>query len=434
MIEDIAKKVLATRFEDLSSAARERLLLCTLANISVGVAGARYALVPEPVDAGGRFRLLSGARAREARRAAFWNGAAMHARTQDDFHPNGNLHTATLILPALLAVADETDIAGTEFLSALAAGYMVAIGLSRSHSELTTPRGLRSTCIYAPFGATATVVRARRLALDKAMSALALTTAFNAGNTQTWVDGSDEWQVHAGNGAEAGIATAELAAAGVKGGARALDGPAGFFRSVVGKEMTWAGISGDFDASRAIEETSIKRYPVSGICQSITLASERLAGKLAGGSKSIKSVRVEMNPFEMRYPGTLNRGPFRSFSDRLMSAAFCAGSVLARGGFTFVDFHAGPDPERDRIIALSEVVDDKALPLLSGRVSIETSDGRRMSEHVANSRGEVGIDWASVDAWAEPLWAEAGRDAGAYRRCREAVLELPKTRAARLPF
>ena len=69
--------------------------------------------------------------------------------------------------PALLAQA-ESGITGARFLDSMLAGYAVAAGLSRRFSSVTTPRGLRPSWLYAPFGATAAVARARGLEPDRA--------------------------------------------------------------------------------------------------------------------------------------------------------------------------------------------------------------------------------------------------------------------------
>jgi 2-methylcitrate dehydratase PrpD len=434
LISDITRHVGSVSFDTLSPAAKERLLLCLLANISVGVAGIKHAVVPEPPAADGPYRTMSGRRVADARAAAFWNGCVMHARTQDDFHPVGNLHIGTVVLPALLTVADEGKLSGLDFLSALAAGYSVAVGLSRQFSPGTTPRGLRSTCLYSPFGATAAVAHARKIAPEKMSSALALTTAFNAGLTQTWVDASDEWQIHTGLGGQTGLVTNELAAQGVRGGEHALDGRAGFYHAVVGKDVVFKDIARDFEASPAIEEIVIKRYPVSGICQSVVLAAEQVAGEFAARGKRAESLRVEMNAFEITYPGTLNRSPFRSFSDRLMSAAFCSSSVVAHGGFHFEDFHTGPHAARDKLVGQTEVVSAPDLGLLSSRIIARAADGENVTAFVANSRDEVAIDWSSIDPWAIALWEEAGKTRADYEACRDAVRDLPRARQFQLPF
>ena len=409
MIEAIADRVAALSLDHLSEAARERLTLCLLANLAVGVAGARYCVLQPPAEGSGSHSLLSGGRTGDARAAAFWNAAAMHARTQDDFHPVGNLHIGTVVIPALMAVADEVPLSGRDFLEALAAGYMVATGLSSAASPRTTPRGMRSTGYYSPFGATAAVARARGLNREDTASALALTTVFAGGTTQAWLDGSDEWQLHPAHAAETGLRACDLAMQGVRGGAHALDGKAGLFSALLGEPVTFDRIEQDFDPSAALEESVIKRYPVSGICQSVVLASERAAARIHDPAM-IRSVLIEMNSFEINYPGTLNRGPlFRAFSDRLMSATFCGAAVLARQGLVFDDFQGAANPLRERLVTVTEVRNDDALPLLSSRVTVALSDGTEVVELVRNSRDEVRIDRDTIVPWAADLFADGGR-------------------------
>ncbi|HWK67040.1 MAG TPA: MmgE/PrpD family protein [Rhizobiaceae bacterium] len=432
MIEDIATRVADLSFDALSEAGRERLTLCLLANLSVGVAGVPYCVVPEPVAEGGRFALLSGSRAGDARAAAFWNAAVMHARTQDDFDPVGNLHVGTVVLPALMAVSNEVPLTGKAFLDALAAGYMVAVGISRGLSPKTTPRGVRSTGYYSPFGAVAAVAKAKGLDAAAIGSALALTTVFAGGTTQAWIDGSDEWQLHPAHAAETGLRAVELALSGVRGGSHALDGTSGFYNALLGKTVPFDEVVNDFDPSIAAEESVIKRFPVSGICQSVVLSAERLARQIADPGQ-IRRVKVEMNAFEMRYPGTLNRGPvFRSFGDRLMSATFCTASVLAHRGLNFADFHTAQNAARDRLVGLVEVIEGADIPILSARMTVETGDGRTFVEQVRNSRSEVAIDWFSVDAWGSALWQEAGRSSEAFKSCRDEIQTL--SRADRVDF
>src|SRR5690606_1192377 len=100
------------------------------------------------------------------------------------------------------------------------------------------------------------------------------------------------------------------------------------------------------------------------------LASEQAAERIPDPS-AIRSILVEMNSFEITYPGTLNHGPlFRAFGDRLMSAAFCTSAVLSRRGLVFDDLMGADDPLRDRLVAATEVRKDDQLPLLSSRVTV----------------------------------------------------------------
>jgi 2-methylcitrate dehydratase PrpD len=423
MIEAIGARLYEVAWRKLPEAAQRKLLLCLLANLSVAVAGRSALRLPRPAAGSGHL-LLDGGETGSAREAAFHNGALMHARTQDDFHPVGNLHIATIVLPALLAEAERRSVTGEAFLDAMAVGYACAVGLSRRFSPLNTPRGLRSTCLYAGMGAAAAVARLRGQDGRGIANTIALASQSAFGTTQCWRDGSDEYQLHTANAASQALLCAELTEAGVLGGAHALDGPSGFYPALLGQVPSFEEIAGDFEPGAAIVEAVLKRYPVSGICQPVVRLTEKLARELAG--RRVEKLRIEMNAFEMNYPGTLNAGPtFRSFSDRLMSARFCAASVLEAGRFDFAAFLKPLSREATRLVVATDVQAAEDLGTLSCRIRITTEGGQAVAGELRDGGRELAIDWDTIAAWTRELWTEAGRTAAACERARQAVLALP---------
>ena len=200
----LGRQLHAIGWKSLGQEAQSKLLLCLLANLSVAIAGRPALRLPRP-PAGTGHLLLDGGQTGSAREAAFHNAALMHARTQDDFHPLGNLHIATVVLPALLAEGElgssQGAVRGEAFLDALATGYAAATGLSRRFSALNTPRGLRSTCLYSGMGAAVAVARLRGQDAQGVGNTLGLASQSGFGTTQCWRDGSDEYQLHVANGA-----------------------------------------------------------------------------------------------------------------------------------------------------------------------------------------------------------------------------------------
>ena len=419
----------AVSWKSLGEAAQSKLLLCLLANLSVAIAGRPALRLPRPAPGTGHV-LLDGGQTSNAREAAFHNAALMHARTQDDFHPHGNLHIATVVLPALLAEGElrssQGAVSGEAFLNALAAGYAAATGLSRRFSALNTPRGLRSTCLYSGMGAAVAVARLRGQDAHGVGNTLGLASQSGFGTTQCWHDGSDEYQLHVANGASQALLCAQLTDAGVVAGEHSLDGPSGFYPALLGVTPAFDAISGDFEPNAAIVETVLKRYPVSGICQPVVRLSERLAPGLAG--KPLASVLIEMNAFEMNYPGTLNAGPlYKSFSDRLMSARFCAGSVLEAGHFDFDAFLRTPSDRLSAIMAATDVRAGDDLGTLSCRITVTPQGEPPVCEELRDGGKELAIDWSTIDEWCLALWQSAGRSSEAFSRTREAVLGLPSS-------
>ena len=422
MIRELGQQLHQVRWAALGKDAQSKLLLCLLANLSVAVAGRAALHLPRPAAGVGHL-LLDGGQASTARDAAFHNAALMHARTQDDFHPIGNLHIATVVLPAVLAEAERGKVSGEELLDALAAGYATAVGLSRQFSTITTPRGLRSTCLYAGMGAAVAVSQLRGHSPEGIGNTLGLASQSGFGTTQCWHDGSDEYQLHVANAASQALLCAELTEGGVIAGEHALDGPSGFYPALTGMTPRYLDIAADFEPNAAIVETVLKRYPVSGICQPVVRLSERLATQLDG--RSVERIMIEMNAFEMNYPGTLNAGPvFKSFSDRLMSARFCAGSVIEAGHFDFDAFLKPASLSLSRLISVTDVRADASLGPLSCRIEITTQGGDSVCGELLDGGKDLAINWDTIDLWAVALWQEAGR-ASAYPALRAAVLGLP---------
>ncbi|MFN0184820.1 MAG: MmgE/PrpD family protein [Aquabacterium sp.] len=422
MIQDLAQALQAVRWQALSDAARRKLLLCLLANLSVAVAGRAALRLPRPAAGVGHL-LLDGGQTSQPRDAAFHNAALMHARTQDDFHPIGNLHIATVVLPALWAQAETQGCRGEAFLDALATGYAAATGLSRRFSPLTTPRGLRSTCLYAGMGAAGAVARLRGQDTAGMANTIGLASQSGFGTTQCWRDGSDEYQLHVANGASQALLCAALTEGGVNAGAHALDGPSAFYPALTGQVPRFDEIAGDFDADAAIVETVLKRYPVSGICQPVVRLAERLAPRLGG--QPVERILVQMNAFEMNYPGTLNAGPvFRSFSDRLMSARFCVASVLEQGRFDFDAFLRPSTPAGAALVAATDVQAGADLGTLSCAITITLRNGTQVTGELRDGGRELAIDWDTIADWGRDLWRQVGRDA-AFEQAQAAVLSLP---------
>ena len=139
-----------------------------------------------------------------------------------------------------------------------------------------------------------------------------------------------------------------------------------------------------------------------------------------------------MTPFELNYPGTLNRGPFRSFSDVLMSAAYCCTSVLANGRFVFADLVDRGPSVRERLIERTAVLPDPRLGVLSCRIEIALDDGTVVGEEVHNGGEQLALSWDTIDDWARGLWRDACRDDAQYAAVRTAVRDLSRTPAAAL--
>lgn len=395
----------------VTTADHQRLRALSAGNIAagLGVLGSAGALLDRlPLDAN-RFG-----------DAAFLWASRLHARTQDDFHPFGRVHVGVVTLGATLALAARSK---TRLLECLAGGYEVMCCVATAYSRTVQRRGYRPTGVFGPLGAAASAGIA--LGLDRAgiANAIGLAAARSGGTMQSWLTGTDEWILEVGAAARAGIEAALFSEAGVIAAPDALEGFAG-----------WARAYFDDDGeslSRAVErnqsyisEVASKPYPVSGIAQVATHLASRAHESFAAAA--IRSAIVRLATPEAEYPGSLNKGPFRSRSDALMSVAFCVACALMDGTVSITRLEQ-PNVGLTTLIEAVRVEADPALDEGQAVLTLSTSDGE--FEYAGNGAAILEPDWVTLSADPEGLASRSEADLPLVRRLVELLnIEHPDSR------
>jgi hypothetical protein len=70
--------------------------------------------------------------------------------------------------------------------------------ISQGFAKRSTPRGFRASGIYGGFAAVAGVARLLRLDAEATAHALGMAASAASGTNQTWVSGTQEWQMQLG--------------------------------------------------------------------------------------------------------------------------------------------------------------------------------------------------------------------------------------------
>ena len=337
---------------------------------------------------------------------AFRLTARMHARTQDDFYPEGRVHAGAVVIPAALA-SDAPDL-----LSAVAGGYQAASIVAEAYVTEAQRRGYRPTGIFGPIGSAASAAIASGADDETLAHAIGISAAMSAGHNQAWVDGSDEWLYEVAAATRAGVDAHRLAASGARAAAGAFEGGAGwaaaYFDDPGASKL--AAVAADTTARTA--RSAIKLYPVSGISQMPThLASE--IGRTVGFGQ-IRKVAVRMPADELSYPGSSNRGPFQSRSDSLMSVPRCVAIGLQTGRAPYASLVAASDAEQQALIDLVELVPEEQFADGTCEIVVTTDSGQE--HHRA----------ASADQLLFPSWDELTGDLEALARRSECPPEAVK--------
>lgn len=168
--------------------------------------------------------------------AALLNGTFIQGFELDDFHPRAPLHSASLVLPALLACAEHLGgVGGERFLLGAVAGFEVGprVGLGLHGIEMLS-RGWHSGAVFGthPAAAAAGVL----LGLDAARfeDALGLAATQSAGLMAAQYEAMCK-RMHHGFSARNGLYGALLAAGGYTGIKRVFERPYGGYLATFGE-------------------------------------------------------------------------------------------------------------------------------------------------------------------------------------------------------
>ena len=198
--------------------------------------------------------------ATSVRNAALVNGTAGHALELDDTHDRSLTHPGTVVIPAVLAIAQQVRSSGASVIAAIVAGYQVQCAIGMLIGQALIERGVHPTASLGVFGATAAA--GRLLMLDRASmtSALGIAASMSGGLMQFSQDpaGTMVKRLYGGLPAERGVLAAHLAAAGYTGPRESIEGRFGVARVLADREI--AADSSTNGATFAISEVSVKLY------------------------------------------------------------------------------------------------------------------------------------------------------------------------------
>ena len=389
----IARFAARLQWDEIPEAVREKSKVSLLHNLGVAIAGQDLLFAPGFAAGLGEqgphaaARLLISGRPVTAETAAFVNAALMHARAQDDVYFPGLTHAGAIMTPAVLAAAEQLGCSGLQVLTALIAGYEAAGAISQDVAKRTTARGFRASGIYGGFAAAVGV--AHLLALDEQAMAhvIGLAASMAAGTNQTWVAGTQEWQMQVGLAARNGLLAARQWPLRPPAAPDALEGQAGFYQAFLGDRQGLASVGRDLGQTWRSLDVTYKPFAVCAILQAPVTQAIAFTRRHGLAADRIRAVRLHLCPAEAAYPGTDARGPFLDIGGTLMSAQFCMALALVEGRVRGIDLRRLNDLRLQPLVQRCSVVPDPALGARSFVLEVDLSDGQTL-RHEQHAQGE----------------------------------------------
>jgi 2-methylcitrate dehydratase PrpD len=236
--ERFAAHVTAARFEDLPADAVAQAKVFILDTFGVGIAGATAAGAAELKAAarqwgdGAEAVAWGGGGGWPAGIAALLNGFQVHCQEFDCLCEAAVLHPMAAVFSAAMAYAERRGgVSGRDLILATALGVDVA-----GYLGIASNQALRffRPATAGGFGAAATCGRLGGLDAGRMTHAFGLQLAQMSGTMQAHVEASPALPLQVGMNAQAGLQSADLAAAGLPAPRFSLDGPFGYLPLVEG--------------------------------------------------------------------------------------------------------------------------------------------------------------------------------------------------------
>ncbi len=326
--------------------------------------------------------------------AALANGAFSHALDMDDLHNASIIHLGTVVVPAALAVAEQTGASGPALITAVAAGYEVGARVG----EAVNPEAYfywHTTGTAGTFGAAAAA--ASLLGLDAGQTAHCLGSAGSqaAGLWEFLRDGAMSKTLHAGKAAMNGILAAVLAREGFTGATAILEGEKGFCRAMSPAPRLDKLTAGLGNGAYKIDENSFKPYAACKHCHPAINAAQLLRARSGFDPARIAAVVVRTNAVAENLVN--NPAPRNAYGSKF-SLQYCTAAAFRYGRVGVEEFapDRAADAELRRLMGCVAVEVDPGLDdeyrrnpdKWSALVIATTDDGLCHRQFIAYPKGD----------------------------------------------
>jgi 2-methylcitrate dehydratase PrpD len=317
--------------------------------------------------------------------AAFANGVIGHGLVRDDMHVGSVSHLGTVLVPALLALAETTKASGKEFLVALVAGYEVGGKIGRMILDVEVSKIFRPTGITGPIAAAAAGAKLLALKPEQTAAALALGTNSAAGYNEWAATGGSEMFFHTGFAARSAVAAVQLAADGAYASSTAIDGEAGLLAAF--RKALKPATPELFEDRTEILAVFFKPVPACNFAQSAAQAAHAIAKRRRVRAADVERITVRVTRAAALYPGCNVGGPFEHILQAKMSIQYNVAAALVHGDFAERNYVPQQNAEVLQLAALTRLEVDaeltKAFPAQQGaEVVVQTRAGDTLAERV----------------------------------------------------
>src|SRR4051812_18767509 len=397
----MAEFIAGLRYESIPAEVRERLKLVVLDALGCALYGAelewcrilRDTLLA--IDQSKSNRVWGTGERLSAPHAALVNGTQVQSFELDDVHRAGVLHVGAVVLPALVAVAEQREMSGKEFLAAAAAGYEIGprVGLCMGPEHIG--QGWHSGATVGVFAAAAAAARGLKLSEEKTVHALGIAGTQSAGLMAAQF-GAMVKRMHAGRSSQSGLYGALLAAKGFTGIENVFEAEYGGFCTTFSRsqdrfklEELTAGLGSTWQTMGV----ALKFYACVGSNHTTLDALNALRAEHRFDVEDVERVVVHGSQVTAEHVGWKYEP--KGMTSAQLNLPFCVATLLLEGDVFVDQFKPGAENDAKRI-ALAQRVEVREDPAITARgakhrhavrVCVELKNGKKLERPAETPRG-----------------------------------------------
>jgi 2-methylcitrate dehydratase PrpD len=364
--------------------------------------------------------------------AAFVNGTAAHGEDFDDTFEGGPVHAGAVVVPAVLAAAEQEGLDGAAGLRGIAVGVEAICRLSLVAPKAVHKAGFHPTAVFGAMAATAGVGAALRLDPKQLTDALGVAGSMAGGIIEYLADGSWTKRMHPGWAAQSGLRAALLGRAGFSGPRTVLEGMHGLFHGFAHtREGNFGALLDGFGERWLAATLAFKPYPCGTMIQPYIDCARRLAARGIAPDDIVEIVCEvgEGTVHRLWEPLSHKRRPPNGYAAKF-STPYCIAFGIFHGNLgldAFADAAAADGRVRELAAKVGYAI-DPANPYpnaFTGHIRATLRNGRVVEERQPHLRG--GTNEPLSRAELEAKFAANARLGGWSEERRSAALGLART-------
>jgi len=328
--------------------------------------------------------------------AALINGTSMHSLEYDDTHMGAIVHGSAVIVPTVLAIAQEQDLRLSDAVRLTIAGWELLVRLGEAAPGGFQRRGFQVTSAGGAIVAALLAAQARGQSIATMTHAAGIAGSQASGIFAFLSNGSNVKALHPGWAAHAAIWASTLAGSGMTGPAAVLEDKYGVFAAYADDRNAGDRLHTTLDglgARWALREAAFKFYPCCHYIHPYLEAAEHLREQAAGAP--IVAVHCRVAPgaaLVIAEPWSVKQQP-RDNNEAKYSLPYTVACALLGIPIDVLAMTVAPLDDAALTLAkrvTTEPWDDSGFPQKFGAVlDVTLADGRVLQARIAQVMGSV---------------------------------------------